>query len=374
MTHLHSPSPLIVVKVGTSTLTDGTDRLSRPAILELVRQMVMLWRDGCRIVFVSSGAMAAGREVLNYPTLPNHLPAKQMLAAVGQGYLMELYSTMFGLYDVKIGQVLLTHDDFAHRTRYLNARNTLSTLLDYRIVPVVNENDTVAVQEIKFGDNDNLSAQIAALLDADLLVLLTDKDGLYDRDPERHPNARLITEVSAISEDIWEVAGGTLKVNGLGTGGMQTKIQAAQLATRSGTRTVIANGRMPEVLQRIYRGEPVGTTFHPTVAHLESRKRWLVAERASGTLFVDAGAAHVLRVGGASLLPVGIVRVEGEFERGAVVQVADRTGNALAKGLTNYSSEELALLCGHRSSDIHAILGYTYGDEAIHRDQLVILE
>lgn len=368
-------SPLtIVVKIGTSTLTGGTAGLSRPAILELVRQMVLLLREGCRVVFVSSGAMAAGREVIHHPTLPNHLPAKQMLSAIGQGYLMELYSTMFGLYDVNIGQVLLTHDDFAHRTRYLNARNTLSTLLDYQIVPIVNENDTVAVQEIKFGDNDNLSAQIAALLDADILILLTDQHGLYDHDPNIHPEAQLINHVEAINGDIWQVAGGTLKTNGLGTGGMHTKIQAAQLATRSGTRAVIAHGQSPDVLLRIYRGETIGTTFLPSVEHLESRKRWLVAERNAGVLQVDHGAARVLREGRASLLPVGIVRVTGDFERGAVVQVEDRHGTALAKGLTNYGSAELNRLCGHRSADITAVLGYTYGDEAIHRDNLVLIE
>ncbi|MBN2470334.1 MAG: glutamate 5-kinase [Anaerolineae bacterium] len=371
---IHQPPQTIVIKVGTSTLTGGTERLSRPAIVELVRQMVLLWQAGCRVVFVTSGAMAAGRAVLDYPTLPNHLPAKQMLASIGQGYLIELYSTMFDLYDVKIGQVLLTHDDFAHRTRYLNARNTLSTLLDYRIIPVINENDTVAVQEIKFGDNDNLSAQIAALLDADLLILLTDQDGLYNRDPAQHPEAALIDTVEAINGDIWQVAGGTLKTNGLGTGGMHTKIQAAQVATRSGTRTIIANGQTPDILLRLHRGETLGTTFLPSVEHLESRKRWLVAERPAGLLYVDRGAARVLREGGASLLPVGIERITGEFERGAVVQVMDRGGDAIAKGLTNYTSIELAQLQGHRSKDINTILGYTYGDEAIHRDYMVLLD
>ncbi|NPV68579.1 MAG: glutamate 5-kinase [Anaerolineae bacterium] len=369
-----SPPQTIIIKVGTSTLSGGSRRLSRPAILELVRQMVLLWREGHRIVFVSSGAIAAGREALNYPNLPNHLPAKQMLAAIGQSHLMGIYSTMFGLYDVRIGQVLLTNDDFSHRTRYLNARNTLSTLLDYRIVPVVNENDTVAVQEIKFGDNDNLSAHIAALLDADLLILLTDKDGLYDHDPGLYPDARLIREVRTIDDNLWRLAGGTLKTQGMGTGGMITKLQAAQLATRSGTRTIIANGHTPDVLLRLLAGEPLGTTFFPATEHLESRKRWLLAERPQGILQIDPGAARALSEGRASLLPVGIQTVRGDFERGDVVIVADATGKPLAKGLSNYTSKELASLCGRRSRDIIQVLGYTYGDEAIHRDNLILIE
>jgi glutamate 5-kinase len=371
-----SPGPkTIVIKSGTSTLTGGTERLSRPNILELIRQMVLLKRDGHRIIFVTSGAMAAGREVLGFPALPNHVPAKQMLAAIGQGHLMEMYNKMFELYDVHIGQVLLTHDDFADRTRYINARNTLSTLLDYDILPVINENDTVAVQEIKLGDNDNLSAQIAALLDADLLIILTDQDGLYTRNPELYPDAEMITEVNTIDDAVWTLAGGTIKNNGLGTGGMHTKIQAAQLATRSGTHTIIANGSTPEILRRlVIDGEKIGTHFYPHVERLESRKRWLLAERAQGTLRIDTGAAKMLRESGASLLPVGIQTVTGEFERGAIVEVIDRKKQVLAKGLTNYTSKELMWLCGHRSQDIIEILGYTYGDAAIHRDNLVLLD
>ncbi len=367
----HTPYQTIIVKVGTSTLTAGTRRLSRPAMLELIRQIVTLRQAGHRIVLVTSGAMAAGREVLNDPELPNHLPAKQMLASVGQGRLMEVYGSLFGLYDVRIGQILLTHDDFSHRTRYLNARETFTSLLDYGIVPVVNENDTIAVQEIKFGDNDNLSAQIAALLDADLLILLTDQAGLYDCDPSQNPDARLIPLVKDITEDIWALAGDTNNL--LASGGMRTKIQAAQIATRSGTRTIIASGRMPDVLVRLMHGESLGTTFLPAVDHLESRKRWLVAERPQGTLHVDSGAASRLKTGKASLLPVGIRHIQGTFERGAIVQVVDAAGRALVKGLVSYSSAELVQLCGRRSSEIASILSYTYGDEAIHRDNMVLI-
>ena len=270
----------IIIKIGTSTLTAGTTKLSRPHMLDIIRQLVQLHQAGHRVVLVSSGAMAAGRECLNYPELPNHLPVKQMLSAVGQGYLMQVYSTLFGFYDVQIGQILLTHSDFSHRTRYLNARHTLSTMLDYQIIPIVNENDTVAVEEIKVGDNDNLSAQIAALLNADWLILLTDQEGLYDSNPRLNPNSKLIPQVKAITDDIWALAEGA--GTNLGTGGMATKIQAAQLATRSGTRTVIANGSRPEVIEQLLNGENIGTIFEPTVSHLESRKRWLLAERHVG--------------------------------------------------------------------------------------------
>ncbi len=339
-------------------------------MLDLIRQVVTLHGNGDRMVLVSSGAMAAGRERLNHPNLPNHLPAKQMLSAVGQGHLMQVYSSLFDLYDVQIGQVLLTHSDLSHRTRYLNARDTLNTLLDYDIVPIVNENDTVAVEEIKVGDNDNLSAQIAVLLNAGMLIILTDQDGLYDRDPHLD-DARLIPRVEQIDEHIRNLAG--LSVSGLGVGGMATKIQAAQLATRSGIRVVIANGRTPNVLTRLVAGEALGTLFAPALGQIESRKRWLLAERAQGELIVDSGAARVLRQQGASLLPVGIRIIRHEFERGAVVVVMDEQARAIGQGLVNYTSAELDRLRGHRSDEISDILGYTYGDEAIHRDNMVLM-
>ena len=313
----------------------------------------------------------AGRELLAFPDLPQHLPVKQMLSAVGQGHLMQVYTMLFGLYDVQIGQVLLTHDDLAHRTRYLNARNTLSTMLDYHIVPIVNENDTVAVEEIKVGDNDNLSALIAALLDADWLILLTDQNGLYDRDPRFDNGAKLIERVTVIDDEVRSLAGES--VTGLGVGGMATKIQAAQLATRSGTRTVITNGAIPDILTRLMSGESLGTIFEPSATQLESRKRWLLAERPRGILVVDDGAAKVLLGRGASLLPVGVRSVEGDFERGAIVMVVDQNRNELAQGLVNYNHQELAKICGHHSHEIQGVLGYTYGEEAIHRDYLVVV-
>jgi glutamate 5-kinase len=361
----------VIIKLGTSTLTGGTPRLSRPNMVDIIRQVVALQREGSRMVIVSSGAIAAGRELLNFPRLHDHLPAKQMLSAAGQGYLMQVYSMLFGLYDTHIGQVLLTHDDLSNRTRYLNARDTLNTLLDYGIIPIVNENDTVAVDEIKVGDNDNLSAQIAVLLNAAWLIILTDQDGLYDRDPRHDPAARLISRVDRIDEPIKMLAGGS--VTGLGVGGMVTKIQAAQLATRSGTRVVIANGRAPDVIVRLLKGEPLGTTFLPSVGRIESRKRWLLAERPQGILQVDRGAVRVLQEQGASLLPVGIRSIRQEFERGAVVLVVDERHKSIAQGLVNYTSAELVRLCGHQSREIVEILGYTYGDEAIHRDNMVLM-
>lgn len=369
--HYDAPATTVVVKLGTSTLTGGTPNLSRPQMVEIIRQIVNLRQEGYRVVLVSSGAMAAGRELLEFPHLQHHLPAKQMLSAVGQGHLMQVYSMLFGLYATQIGQVLLTHGDLSHRTRYLNARDTLNTLLDYDIVPIVNENDTVAVEEIKVGDNDNLSAQIAVLLNASLLVILTDQAGLYDRDPRSDPDARLITEVTSIDNSILALAG--TSTSGLGVGGMATKIQAAQLAIRSGTRVVIADGQTPEVLNRILAGEAIGTTFLPSVGHIESRKRWLLAERPQGRLTVDRGAARVLRQHGASLLPVGIRRVQHEFERGAVVLVTDEEQHPVAQGLVNYTSAELVQLCGHHSREIAGILGYTYGKEAVHRDNMVLI-
>jgi glutamate 5-kinase len=359
----------IVIKLGTSTLTGGTPRLSRPHLIEMVRQVAALRQQGYRLVLVSSGAIAAGRERLGYPSVPNHLPAKQMLSAVGQSHLMQVYSSLFDLYDVRIGQVLLTHADLSHRTRYLNARDTLNTLLDFGIVPIINENDTVAVEEIKVGDNDNLSAQIAVLLNAALLILLTDQEGLYTHDPASDPAAELIAEVRQIDPQVFALAGAS--VSGLGVGGMFTKIQAAQLATRSGTRTIIANGRAPDVLLRLLNGEKLGTSFVPALGYVESRKRWLMAERPQGKLSVDDGAVAVLRQQHASLLPVGIRTVHADFERGDVILVLDDQGQPVAQGLANYGSAELERIRGHRSAEIVELLGYTYGDEAIHRDNLV---
>jgi glutamate 5-kinase len=363
----------LVVKCGTSTLTGGTAYLSPPRLVELAQQAAQLRATATEMIVVSSGAVAAGRERLGLKQLPKDLPVKQMLSAIGQPRLMALYEQIFGLYGLTIAQILLTRSDLADRRRYLNSRNTLTALLEHGIIPIVNENDTVATEEIRVGDNDNLSALVANLIDADLLVLLTDQAGLYTADPSLDPTAHLVTGVIEpdIPAALWQAAGGT--ANGLGTGGMITKLQAADLARRSGTTVVIASGSEPNVLTRLVAGEKIGTWFQPVVTSIESRKRYILAGgRASGSVSIDDGAAKALRHG-SSLLPVGVTSIEGTFERGDTIQVLNALGRERARGMTNYSSGELARLRGHQSVEIETILGYTYGDEVIHRNNLVVL-
>ena len=362
----------LVVKCGTSTLTAGTTHLSAPRLVEIAQQIAQLRQAAHEVIVVSSGAVAVGRERLNLTQLPKDLPVKQMLSAVGQPRLMAVYEQIFGLYGLTIAQVLLTRSDLADRRRYLNSRNTLIALLEHGIIPIVNENDTVATEEIRVGDNDNLSALVANLIDADLLVLLTDQSGLYTADPEHDPNAQLITDViePEIPAAIWQAAGGS--ANGLGTGGMITKLQAADLARRSGTTVVIASGGEPQVLTRLAAGEKIGTWFQPVVTSLESRKRYILAGQSAGSISIDAGAAQALQHG-RSLLPVGVIAVAGNFERGDTVQVHNPIGREVARGIVNYESSDLVQLCRHQSSEIEAILGYTYGDEVIHRNNLILL-
>jgi glutamate 5-kinase len=361
----------IVVKVGTSLLTDGTPRLNRQRMLELVQQAARLQQSGHEVVIVSSGAVAAGRERLGYPDLGRSVPAKQMLSAIGQSRLMQIYSDLFDIFNLVVAQVLLTRDDLGHRTRYLNARDTLLTLIDQKIIPIINENDTTATHEIRVGDNDNLSAMVATLIEADLLIILTDQKGLFTADPRHNTDAQLIARVTQINDETWAIAGSAGTT--LGTGGMHTKIQAAQTAGRGGVTTIIAGGREADVLGRIAHGEAVGTRFEPQISHMESRKRWLLTEKTRGAVRIDAGAAKKLLTGGASLLPVGITSVEAAFERGATLSVIAPEGREIAHGLTNYDSEDLRKLCGIKSDRISEILGYSYGDEVIHRNNLVLL-
>ncbi len=361
----------IIIKLGTSVLTGGTKQLNRQRMLEVVQQVAALHQHGHEMILVSSGAVAAGRERLNFPDLGRSVPAKQMLSAIGQGRLMSVYSDLFDIFDIPVGQILLTRDDLDDRARYLNARDTLLTLIEQRVVPVINENDTTATHEIRVGDNDNLSALVANLLEADLLVMLTDQPGLFTADPRRYADARLISQVERIDDATWALAGGA--GTSAGTGGMVTKIQAAQLASRSGVTTIIAGGKEPDVLARILHGEAVGTRFEPLNSHLEGRKRWLLADSPAGSLHVDSGAAQKLIKSGASLLPVGIVTVEGDFNRGATVAVIAPDGRKIAHGLTSYTSAEARQLCGVKSSRIVEILTYSYGDALIHRNNLVVL-
>ncbi len=362
----------IVIKFGTSVLTQGTTYLKRQRMLELVQQVAKLHADGHEVIVVSSGAQTAGRERLNFPDLGKSVPAKQMLSAVGQSRLMRIYKDLFDIFEIIVAQILLTRDDLSHRVRYLNARDTLTTLIEHRIIPIINENDTIATEEIRVGDNDNLSAMVASVLDADLLIILTDQPGVFTDDPRKNPQAALIQTIEHISDDLFELAGGT--GTSMGTGGMFTKIQAAQTAARSGVKTVIASGSEPNVITRLVAGELIGTHILPATDSPESRKRWLITDRTQGSVIVDAGAEKVLMRGGASLLPVGIRQVDGNFERGATLAVLSPDGREIAHGLTNYNSDDLKKLCGKKSNEIVDTLGYSYGDAVLHRNNLVVLK
>lgn len=362
-----------VIKLGTSTLTAGTSQLSLPRMVELVRQMAQLHTSGNEVILVTSGAIAAGRERLSFRQLPKDIPAKQMLAAVGQPRLMAIYEQLFSLYGTTVAQVLLTRSDLADRRRYLNSRNTLAALLAQRIIPVINENDTVATEEIRVGDNDSLSALVANLVEADWLILLTDQPGLFTADPRQDPAAELVSEVSGpeIPEDLWRAAGGS--ASGLGTGGMHTKLQAADLARRSGAQVIIASGIESNILLRLVDGEALGTWFLPLSSSLEGRKRFILASRrAPGLLVVDEGAAQAMRRGG-SLLPVGVTSVQGKFERGDTVRVASSDKGEIARGLVNYASADLERILGVQSDAIESTLGFFYGEEVIHRNNMVLL-
>ena len=369
-----NPPRRIVVKFGTSTLTAGTPRISLARLFDLVRQIAGLQSADHQVILVTSGAVAAGREVLDYPELPRFIPAKQMLSAVGQPHLMSLYDQFLRMFNITMAQVLLTREDLADRSRYLNARNTLGALLDQHIIPIINENDTVATDEFRFGDNDTLSAMVATLIEADLLILLTDQDGLYTGDPRRDPSARLVPVVDTpeIPDEIWESAGGSL--SGLGTGGMLTKLRAADLARRGGTTVAIARGSDTDILLHVAAGENPGTRFMPLLSALESRKRYLLSglRASSSSIRVDEGAARALRRAG-SLLPVGITHIEGEFERGDTVRVLSPSGKEIALGIVNYTSKDAAVCAGHKSAKIEALLGFTFGDEVIHRNNLLLL-
>ena len=364
----------IIIKIGTSTLTSGTKGISLPRLVQVVQQIADMHTSGIQVVLVTSGGIAAGREALGFPDFPKFVPAKQMLSSVGQPRLMSVYTDLFRLYSKTVSQILLTRSDLSDRRRYLNARNTMEALLSYGVIPVINENDTVATEEIRFGDNDNLSAMVANLIDADLLILLTDQEGIYSSDPRVNPDAKLIPLISTpdIPEEIWKAAGGSK--SSLGTGGMATKLEAADLARRSGTAVVIANGESPDILHRIANNEKIGTFFTTVASTVESRKRYILAgaQSAAGKIIIDKGAAEAL-ISGGSLLPVGIIDTNGEFERGDTVHVLDTKQNAIALGITNYGSDDLIQIRRHQSTEIETILGYTFGEEVIHHNNMLLL-
>jgi glutamate 5-kinase len=370
------PYHRMVVKIGTSLLTGGSEQLNEETMSDLVRQVARLHQQGMEVVVVSSGAIAAGREKLGLARGVKGIPLKQVLASIGQSRLMNVYDRLFGQYDITIGQALLTKDDLSDRAGYLNARNTLLAMLELKVLCIVNENDVVAVDEIgevKFGDNDNLSALVANLIDADLLVLLADVGGLYTADPHRHAGASLITEVRQIDAEIENLAAGT--TSSLGTGGMVTKVEAARLATASGVTVVIASGREPDVMLRLVSGERLGTFFRPAHGRLDSRKRWMMSGlSARGKLVLDSGAAVALRKQSRSLLAAGIQQVTGKFQRGDIVDIYDPEGVRLGCGITSYSSGDIAAIKGTHSGAIAALLGYDYGAEVVHRNNLVVLD
>ena len=361
-----------VVKIGSALLTDDGRGLARDSLSGWVEQMAAWVLAGKELVLVSSGAVAEGMSRMGWSRRPTALHELQAAAAIGQMGLIRAYETCFLKRGLHTAQVLLTHDDLTNRRRYLNAQSTLRTLLQLGVVPVVNENDTVANEELRFGDNDTLAALVANLVEADLLVLLTDQDGLFDSDPRRNPQARLIAESRVDNPQLEQVAGDS--ASGLGRGGMATKVRAARVAARSGTATVIGPGAAPDVLSRIGRGEALGTLLLPVQGPETARKRWLAGHlQVRGRLVLDPGAVKVLRESGRSLLAVGVKEVIGGFSRGEVVSCVDPEGREVARGLVNYGALEADRIKGQSSRRIREILGYMDEEELIHRDNLVLV-
>lgn len=362
-----------MIKVGSAVLT-GARGLNRVMIHRLSDQIAELKEreKDLRIVIVSSGAVASGVRKIGLKERPRTIPHKQATAAVGQGVLMEAWEEAFDKYDILVAQVLLTSEDLAHRHRYLNARNTLETLMDWDILPIINENDTVVVEEIKFGDNDQLSAMIAGLIGADLVVNLTDTEGLYDCDPRTNASARLIPVVNRIDSRILSCA--TPLAGSVGTGGMLSKVNAARKCLASGIAMIIGPGRERDVLLRIFNGEPIGTLFLPRRRIYHGMKLWLAnLPKPAGDLQLDDGAASALQRKGRSLLPIGIRKVVGVFGVGAAVRCVNERGDLIGVGLTNYKSAEIELIKGHRSEEIESIIGYKHSDEVIHRNNFVLM-
>ena len=367
----------LVIKVGSSLVTNNGEGLDQTAIAAWAGQIAQLVRpaggmEARQVILVSSGAVAEGMQRLGWKKRPTAVNELQAAAAVGQMGLVQMYESCFSQHGLHTAQVLLTHDDLADRKRYLNARSTLRTLLAMGVIPIINENDTVVTDEIRFGDNDTLASLVANLIEADALVILTDQSGLYSADPRKNPDAQFIQHAIAGDEALEQMAGGA--GSNVGTGGMLTKILAAKRAARSGAHTVIASGREANVLVRLASGEVVGTHLRTEQAKMLAKKQWMADHlRVSGELHLDAGAVKVLRTDGKSLLPVGVIGVEGSFERGDVVACLDPQGQTVARGLVNYSSAETARILRQPSSEIASILGYVDEAELIHRDNLILL-
>jgi len=362
----------IVVKVGSSLVTNEGRGVDAVAVGNWCRQMALLASQGREVVMVSSGAIAEGMKRLGWAVRPKEIHELQAAAAVGQMGLAQIYESKLREHGMGSAQVLLTHADLADRERYLNARSTLLTLLRLKVIPVINENDTVVNDEIKFGDNDTLGALVANLVEADALVILTDQKGLYSADPRRDPNARFIDEAQAGAPDLELMAGGA--GSSIGRGGMITKVLAAKRAARSGASTIIAWGREPDVLVRLAAGEAIGTALVAPTQKMAARKQWMADHlQLRGTVVVDDGAATKVRDGGKSLLPIGVVEVTGEFHRGDVIAVKSLSGAEIARGLANYSSSEARLIARKPSSEFERLLGFTGEPEMIHRDNLILM-
>lgn len=368
---LHS-AQRIVIKVGSAIVTNDGRGLDHAALAKWSYQIAQLMALGKEVILVSSGAVAEGMQRLGWTQRPSSIHELQAAAAVGQMGLVQAYETSFRQHQIHTAQVLLTHEDLADRTRYLNALSTLRTLLKLKVVPIINENDTVVTEEIRFGDNDTLGALVANLIEADVLVILTDQAGLYTADPRQHPEATLVTQAQAGDISLEQMAGGA--GSGISRGGMLTKILAAKRAARSGAHTIIASGREDDVLMRLAHGEAIGTQLTAASTPLSARKTWLADHlQVRGKLVVDAGAAKALTIDGKSLLPIGVIAVEGDFARGEVVACVTAEGNLIGRGLVNYAANEARRIIGLPTSQIEAALGYIDEAELIHRDNLVAL-
>ena len=362
----------LVIKIGSALLTDDGKGLDVAALGLWVDQIAELIAEGVEVVVVSSGSVAEGMSRLGWNARPQHLHELQAAAAVGQMGLVQTWEAQFKRHDIHTAQILLTHDDLSDRKRYLNGRSTLRTLLDYGVVPIVNENDTVVTDEIRFGDNDTLGALVANLIEADGLIILTDQLGLFNKDPRKHQDAELVTERKAEDRDLDAMAGGG--AGALGRGGMLTKLRAARLAARSGAFTVIVGGRIEHAISRLRQGDVIGALLLPEQGRMAARKQWIASHlQTRGKLTLDDGAVKVLRQGGRSLLPVGVKAIAGQFRRGEMVSCVDLNGKEIARGLVNYDADEARAIAGRSSDRIAEVLGYISDEEMIHRDNLVVV-
>lgn len=363
----------IILKFGSTVLIDSEKRLNPERFKEFAEDVWLLKKEGRVITIVSSGAIAGGVSLLGLNSYPKSIEDKQAVAAIGQSYLMKLYEEAFSKHNVKIAQILLTHDDFSDRIRYVNAKRTITNLFKMSVIPIVNENDTVSTEEIKIGDNDTLSAKLTGIVDADILIILTDIDGLYDRDPKKFTDAKFIPVVEKISAEWLKYA--TDSKNTLSVGGMRTKIEAAMISCSYGAGVVIANGMEKHVLKRIFAGEELGTLFKPKFTDINARKFWIgFTLKPKGNIIIDQGAKKAIMESNKSLLPRGIKGVNGTFEKGDTVRIVTEKGNEIGRGITNYSSSQIKLIAGVKTSEIEKKLGFKDHDEAIHRDDMIIFK